>query len=70
MVTPAMRSKLALKIPESVVAIYQYWLPLRRAVWERFVAEAMKTKIGRNETCPCGNGKEFKKCCGAAANLH
>ncbi len=21
-------------------------------------------KIGRNEPCPCGNGKKFKKCCG------
>jgi SWIM/SEC-C metal-binding protein len=20
-------------------------------------------KIGRNETCPCGSGKKFKKCC-------
>ncbi len=24
-------------------------------------------KIGRNEPCPCGSGKKFKKCCGAAA---
>ncbi len=22
-------------------------------------------KIGRNEPCPCGSGKKFKKCCGA-----
>lgn len=22
------------------------------------------TKIGRNEPCPCGSGKKFKKCCG------
>ncbi|MCX5748067.1 MAG: SEC-C metal-binding domain-containing protein [Proteobacteria bacterium] len=22
-------------------------------------------KIGRNERCPCGSGKKFKKCCGA-----
>jgi hypothetical protein len=21
-------------------------------------------KIGRNERCPCGSGKKFKKCCG------
>lgn len=21
-------------------------------------------KIGRNETCPCGSNKKFKKCCG------
>jgi hypothetical protein len=22
-------------------------------------------KIGRNESCPCGSGKKYKKCCGA-----
>lgn len=22
-----------------------------------------KKKIGRNELCPCGSGKKFKKCC-------
>ncbi len=23
-----------------------------------------KSKIGRNESCPCGSGKKYKKCCG------
>ncbi|OZV12284.1 hypothetical protein CIW83_09295 [Tissierella sp. P1] len=23
-----------------------------------------KRKIGRNESCPCGSGKKYKKCCG------
>ena len=23
-----------------------------------------QTKVGRNEPCPCGSGKKFKKCCG------
>ncbi|MBK8477593.1 MAG: SEC-C domain-containing protein [Opitutaceae bacterium] len=22
-------------------------------------------KVGRNEPCPCGSGKKFKRCCGA-----
>ena len=22
------------------------------------------TKIGRNDSCPCGSGKKYKKCCG------
>jgi len=25
---------------------------------------AVSNKIGRNEPCPCGSGKKFKKCCG------
>ncbi len=24
-----------------------------------------ETKVGRNEPCPCGSGKKYKKCCGA-----
>jgi preprotein translocase subunit SecA len=24
-------------------------------------------KVGRNEPCPCGSGKKYKRCCGAAA---
>jgi hypothetical protein len=23
-----------------------------------------KTKVGRNDPCPCGSGKKFKRCCG------
>lgn len=25
---------------------------------------AVSNKVGRNELCPCGSGKKFKKCCG------
>jgi SWIM/SEC-C metal-binding protein len=25
---------------------------------------AKSEKIGRNDPCPCGSGKEYKKCCG------
>ncbi|MHB2020488.1 MAG: SEC-C metal-binding domain-containing protein, partial [Candidatus Xenobia bacterium] len=24
-------------------------------------------KVGRNDSCPCGSGKKYKKCCGTAA---
>ena len=26
-------------------------------------------KIGRNDPCPCGSGKKYKKCCGANATV-
>ncbi len=29
-------------------------------------AAARTRKVGRNEPCPCGSGKKWKKCCGAA----
>jgi uncharacterized protein len=68
--TPIMRSKLALQIPQAVMAMYEHWLPYRRAVYERHVAKTLQTKVGRNEDCPCGSGKKYKKCCGAASVLH
>ncbi len=27
-------------------------------------APAVSDKVGRNDPCPCGSGKKFKKCCG------
>ena len=27
-------------------------------------------KVGRNEPCPCGSGKKFKRCCGRGPTLH
>jgi uncharacterized protein YecA (UPF0149 family) len=26
-------------------------------------------KIGRNEPCPCGSGKKWKRCCGAPTSI-
>jgi len=26
-------------------------------------AQAQAVKVGRNDPCPCGSGKKFKKCC-------
>ena len=28
-------------------------------------AASSTTKVGRNDPCPCGSGKKYKKCCGA-----
>lgn len=28
------------------------------------IEQRRRTKIGRNEPCPCGSGKKYKKCCG------
>ena len=26
-------------------------------------------KIGRNDPCPCGSGKKYKKCCGGGSGI-
>jgi uncharacterized protein len=57
-------------VVDSVMLMHAYWLPLRHAMAERQIAQAMSTKVGRNEPCPCGSGKKFKKCCGSPIDLH
>ena len=38
----------------------------RRYPWPgvRAPVQPAKPKVGRNDPCPCGSGKKFKKCCG------
>ena len=40
-----------------------YFSEGRRAVSKPIVRE--EPKVGRNDPCPCGSGKKFKRCCGA-----
>jgi len=68
--TPTQRADLTAQIPDAVLSMYLFWLPYRHAIHEREVAKAMQPKVGRNDPCPCGSGKKFKKCCGAAGTLH
>ena len=70
---PDQREALAKQIPTSVGSLFRYWMPYRLAVQDREVANTIQRsqpKVGRNDPCPCGSGLKFKKCCGAAANLH
>ncbi len=54
--------------------IFRLQLPPRQTAAERAQAAAAKNPdqnipvqkhIGRNDPCPCGSGKKYKKCCGA-----
>ena len=68
--TPAQREQLAMQIEDSLMRIHAFWLPLREATYEREMSKRLRAKVGRNEPCPCGSGKKFKKCCGFASELH
>lgn len=68
--TPEQREQLAQQIEDCLANIHAFWLPLREAIHERETAQRLRTKVGRNEPCPCGSGKKFKKCCGSASELH
>ena len=71
--TPAQREKITEAIPAGVATIYRFWRARRDACGMDLVAgtNVRRTpKTGRNEPCPCGSGKKFKKCCGAARTAH
>jgi len=48
--------------------------PQRKTVENRYEEDEPKrpvrreSRIGRNDPCPCGSGKKYKKCCGRAAS--
>ena len=54
-------------LADCVLQIQEYWLPLRKAA---MTLRRDEPKTGRNDACPCGSGKKFKKCCGAQDKLH
>lgn len=41
--------------------------PLESLIEQAEQEMGIAPKVGRNEPCPCGSGKKFKKCCGAVA---
>lgn len=43
---------------------------LRRALRGRqTITKKVGGKIGRNEPCPCGSGRKYKRCCGGVRGL-
>lgn len=60
-------NEFAASLGECVVAIMAWWLPTRKA---KGTVRREESKVGRNDLCPCGSGKKFKKCCGGRKVLH
>jgi uncharacterized protein len=63
--TPQQRAALAAQLPATVATLYRFWQPFRKAAALEPVR--VEVKAGRNDPCPCGSGKKYKKCCGLAA---
>jgi uncharacterized protein len=52
---------------DTLARIHSYWMVLRTPP-STVRRDAPKT--GRNDPCPCGSGRKWKQCCGAAGLLH
>jgi uncharacterized protein YecA (UPF0149 family) len=68
-VSAQLREKLLAGLSTSVMEIYRYLAPAREMKANARAASAgsvQHSKIGRNEVCPCGSGKKYKRCGGSA----
>lgn len=61
-------------IADAVAILYDYFTEQRDAeMQQRLVqssVQAVSSKVGRNDACPCGSGLKYKKCCGASPTVH
>ncbi len=58
----SMRAEIVNQLPDILHIIAAYWQNP-----SAFPSGPMRSaKTGRNEPCPCGSGKKYKKCCGGA----
>lgn len=51
------------KLPVAVTSLYEFFRTARAKQADAHAA-TQGEKVGRNEPCPCGSGKKYKKCCG------
>jgi hypothetical protein len=51
------------RLPEIVQELHEYWIAWRRG--RAPISELGSGKVGRNDPCPCGSGRKYKKCCGS-----
>jgi uncharacterized protein len=57
-------AKLRDAIAPNVRALHAYWLARRAKETQSLARQARPSlRVGRNEPCPCGSGKKYKKCC-------
>jgi uncharacterized protein len=68
-ISPEQREDVIVRMAAGLLGAYKYFRSHRGAYDDTaFVPEHPRrtANIGRNDPCPCGSGKKYKKCCGGA----
>jgi uncharacterized protein len=68
-ISPEKRETIIVHMTAGLMGAYRYFRERRQPhVAATFNSERRNaaSKVGRNEPCPCGSGKKYKKCCGGA----
>jgi len=63
-ISASRREKILDDLPDTILRCAAAWRP--GAVAAPGTAPARSVKVGRNDPCPCGSGKKYKKCCGGS----
>jgi len=50
-------------LPYAIKGIHEFWKARRHP--DNAAKTPAGKKVGRNEPCPCGSGRKYKRCCGA-----
>ncbi len=51
-------------LPSAAIEMYDFWLNDHEGYSNNFISRVTNDfKAGRNDPCPCGSGKKYKKCC-------
>jgi len=68
-ISPEKREEVIVHIAAGLVGAYRYFRSQRRAYAGTYTPEPRLNtpEIGRNDQCPCGSGKKYKRCCGGVA---
>lgn len=64
----AMAETIVRVFPEAVAGYAHFGRSIQQAITEAEADDPPQSqgrKVGRNEPCPCGSGRKYKKCCGA-----
>jgi uncharacterized protein len=57
------REECAQSLPYAIKGIHDFWKARRQP--NNLANRPSRKKVGRNEPCPCGSGRKYKRCCGA-----
>jgi uncharacterized protein len=68
-ISPKKREEVIVLMAAGLLGAYRYFREHREAyTGTTFTPEPRRnvSKAGRNNPCPCGSGKKYKRCCGGA----
>ena len=67
-ISPEQRENIKAHVAAGLLRAYRYFRSHRQVSPSAHTSDLRRNapKVGRNDPCPCGSGKKYKRCCGGA----